>query len=130
MTNQILTRSLFQSRSGNFSTGLKVIVGMKRRLKTAPASCLIFSMALPSPSIFDLREGAGKLTRAMQPSFLRLSSGGAAIGRDEFVFAFAGRFDEQRFDLLERLAELGVVRRFLAPRDNNLRPPSARHLKP
>ena len=94
--------------SRKFSTGLKLIVGMKRRLKTAPASCLIFSIGLPSPSIFDLSDGAGKLTRAMQPSLP------SAVQRkpppsvgDEFVFALAGRFDELRFDLLEPLGLVG-----------------------
>ena len=94
--------------SRKFSTGLKLIVGMKRRLKTAPASCLIFSMGLPSPSIFDFSDGAGKLTRAMQPSLP------SAVQRrpppsvgSEFVFVFAGGFDELCFQFLEPVGLFG-----------------------
>src|SRR5258707_10544610 len=44
---------------------------MKSRLKTPPASCLIFSIALPSDSNFDLSEGCALRFPSMESSHLR-----------------------------------------------------------
>jgi hypothetical protein len=58
-----------EQRGGFFTESLgRPVAGTKRRVKTPLASSLIISITFPSSSIFALSVGAGKLTRATQPS--------------------------------------------------------------